>query len=100
MREAGVYSEIRPYDLSAEAILAFGATGVILSGGPESVVGEAAPEVAEAVLELGVPILGICYGMQALAAKLGLSAMQLCRPLPFKEGELPSLKRLRAELFE
>ena len=71
VREAGVYSEIRPYDLSAEAIAAFGAAGVILSGGPESVGDESSPEVAEAVLELGVPILGICYGMQALAAKLG-----------------------------
>jgi len=71
VREAGVYSEIRPHDMPGEAIEAFGAAGVILSGGPESVAAERAPEIADAVLELGVPILGICYGMQALAAKLG-----------------------------
>jgi GMP synthase (glutamine-hydrolysing) len=71
VREAGVYSEIRPHDVVEREIAAFGAAGVILSGGPESVAADRAPEVAEAVLALGVPILGICYGMQALAAKLG-----------------------------
>ncbi len=71
VREAGVYSEIRPHDLSASETAAFGASGVILSGGPESVFAERAPAVSDAVIGLGVPILGICYGMQALAAKLG-----------------------------
>lgn len=71
VREAGVYSEIHPHDLSAEAITAFQAAGIILSGGPESVAGEDAPVVSDAVLDSGVPVLGICYGMQALAAKLG-----------------------------
>ncbi|HSG65384.1 MAG TPA: glutamine-hydrolyzing GMP synthase [Gammaproteobacteria bacterium] len=71
VREAGVYSEIRPHDAAAREIAGFGAAGVILSGGPESVAAAHAPEVAESVLALGVPILGICYGMQALAAKLG-----------------------------
>ena len=64
MREAGVYSEIRPHDLAASEIEAFGAWGVILSGGPESVTAERAPVIDDAVLALGVPVLGICYGMR------------------------------------
>jgi len=71
VREAGVYSEIHPHDMPAEALQGFQATGIILSGGPESVAADDAPEVSDAVVESGVPILGICYGMQALAAKLG-----------------------------
>jgi len=71
VREAGVYSEIRPHDVAAADIRSFGAAGVILSGGPESVAAAEAPQINDAVLELGVPVLGICYGMQALAAKLG-----------------------------
>jgi GMP synthase (glutamine-hydrolysing) len=71
VREAGVYSEIHPHDMPADAIKSFQAAGIILSGGPESVAGEDAPAVSDAVLATGVPVLGICYGMQALAAKLG-----------------------------
>ena len=71
VREAGVYSEIHPHDLSAEAITSFQASGMILSGGPESVGSEDSPAVSDAVINSGVPILGICYGMQALATKLG-----------------------------
>ncbi len=71
VREAGVYSEIHPHDMDADALKAFQASGIILSGGPESVVGDDAPAVSDAVIDAGVPVLGICYGMQALAAKLG-----------------------------
>jgi GMP synthase (glutamine-hydrolysing) len=71
VREVGVYSEILPYDASPEAIAEFAPTGIILSGGPESVGAEGSPRIADALVERGVPILGICYGMQALAAKLG-----------------------------
>ena len=71
VREAGVYSEVHPHDMSAEALRAFQASGIILSGGPESVIGEDAPQLSDVVIETGVPVLGICYGMQALAAKLG-----------------------------
>ena len=71
VREAGVYSEIHPHDLSEEAITSFQASGMILSGGPESVGREDSPAVSDAVINSGVPILGICYGMQALATKLG-----------------------------
>jgi GMP synthase (glutamine-hydrolysing) len=71
VREVGVYSEILPFDADAADIRAFGPAGIILSGGPESVSAANAPAVAEVVFELGVPILGICYGMQALAARFG-----------------------------
>jgi len=71
VREAGVYSEIFPHDVADAEIVAFNPSGVILSGGPESVAADRAPGISDAMLALEVPILGICYGMQALAAKLG-----------------------------
>jgi GMP synthase (glutamine-hydrolysing) len=71
VREAGVYSEIRPWDCSAESIREFSPNGIILSGGPESVTIEEGPRASDAVFELGVPVLGICYGMQTMAAQLG-----------------------------
>lgn len=71
VREAGVYCEIHAYDLPGEAIRAFGARGVILSGGPQSAHLEGTARADPALFELGVPLLGICYGMQTLAAQLG-----------------------------
>jgi len=71
VREAGVYSEIHPWDMDEAALKAFAPAGVVLSGGPESVNLDDPPRVAQAVFELGVPVLGICYGMQAMAAQLG-----------------------------
>jgi GMP synthase (glutamine-hydrolysing) len=71
VREIGVFSEIRTPDLSAGDLRAMAPRGVILSGGPESVVGEATPKTPPEVFELGVPVLGICYGMQDMAAQLG-----------------------------
>ena len=71
VRECGVYSEIHPWDMHEDAIRAFAPAGVVLSGGPESVNIENPPRVAQAVFELNVPVLGICYGMQAMAAQLG-----------------------------
>src|SRR5690349_5648275 len=71
VRELGVYSELHPYDMSDEAVRAFKPKGVILSGGPESVADPASPRAPAAVWELGVPVLGICYGMQLMAAKFG-----------------------------
>jgi GMP synthase (glutamine-hydrolysing) len=71
VREIGVYCEIYPWDIEADIIRDFGARGIILSGGPETVTGEAAPHAQPVVFELGVPLLGICYGMQTLAAQLG-----------------------------
>jgi GMP synthase (glutamine-hydrolysing) len=71
VRELGVYCEIHPWDVSDAEVRAFGPRGVILSGGPESVSTERAPHAPAAVFELGVPVLGICYGMQTMAQQLG-----------------------------
>jgi len=71
VREAGVYSEIYAWDVGVDAIRAFAPKGIILSGGPESVVGAQQPKTDAAIYALGVPILGICYGMQDMAANLG-----------------------------
>ncbi len=71
VRECGVYSEIHPWDIEEGAIRKFAPAGVILSGGPESVNQDDPPHVAQVVFELGVPVLGICYGMQAMAEQLG-----------------------------
>ncbi|MGI9201851.1 MAG: glutamine-hydrolyzing GMP synthase [Woeseiaceae bacterium] len=71
VRECGVYSELYPWDVADEAIRAFAPKGVILSGSPESVNLDVPPKVSQAVFELGVPVLGICYGMQTMAAELG-----------------------------
>lgn len=71
IREAGVYCEIYGYDADAEAIRDFAPAGIVLSGGPESVTIDQGPRAPEVVFELGVPLLGICYGMQVMAAQLG-----------------------------
>ncbi|MGD9593134.1 MAG: glutamine-hydrolyzing GMP synthase [Candidatus Berkiella sp.] len=71
VREAGVYCELHAFDWSQEAIEAFAPTGIILSGGPESVHLENTPKIAQIIFDLKCPLLGICYGMQALAHQLG-----------------------------
>ena len=71
VREQKVYCEIMPCTVSLEKIRAFEPGGLILSGGPWSVYGSDAPKVPKAVLELGVPVLGICYGLQFMAHHLG-----------------------------
>ena len=71
IRELGVYCEIHPWDLSDGEVRAFGARGVILSGGPQSVIESPAPIAPQSVFELAVPVLGICYGMQTMAQQLG-----------------------------
>jgi GMP synthase (glutamine-hydrolysing) len=71
VREAGVYCEIWPWDSAPAAIGEFRARGFILSGGPESVHAANGPRAPGVVFELGVPVLGICYGLHAMAAQLG-----------------------------
>jgi len=71
VRECRVYSELVPHDLSIARIKAYAPKGIILSGGPMSVYVDDAPQLDPAILELGIPVLGICYGMQSLALHLG-----------------------------
>ena len=71
VREVGVYCEIYPWDVSDVDVESFQPSGLILSGGPESAIGENAPVAPTVVFKLGVPVLGICYGMQTMAAQLG-----------------------------
>jgi len=71
VREIGVYCEIWPYDNCEEQIALQKPRGIILSGGPETVTGDDTPRAPRAVFDLGVPVLGICYGMQTMAAQLG-----------------------------
>jgi GMP synthase (glutamine-hydrolysing) len=71
VREANVYSEIVPHSMSAEEIRAKDPAAIVLSGGPSSVYEDGAPALDGAILELGVPVLGICYGFQAMATALG-----------------------------
>ena len=71
VREAGVYSEIRSFDISEEALSSFAPRGIVLSGGPESVTGSEGLPIPDAVFSAGVPVLGICYGMQAMAVRFG-----------------------------
>ena len=71
IRELGVYSEIVPFDTSAHAVAERRPRGIVLSGGPDSVYRDGAPRMERAILESGVPVLGICYGMQLMMHDLG-----------------------------
>lgn len=71
IREAKVYSEIVPHTLSAREVLALQPKGIVLSGGPASVYAKNAPKMDPAIFHLGIPILGICYGMQLLVKEFG-----------------------------
>ncbi|MDY7101873.1 MAG: glutamine-hydrolyzing GMP synthase [Actinomycetota bacterium] len=71
VREAHVYSEIVPHSISADEVARRRPKGIVLSGGPKSVHVEGAPSIDPAIYELGVPVLGICYGAQLLAQQLG-----------------------------
>ena len=75
VREAKVFCEIHPYDVSDDFIRSYGAQGIILSGGPSSVTEGDTPRAPEVVFQLGVPVLGICYGMQTMAQQLGGKVM-------------------------
>ncbi|MFI2810519.1 MULTISPECIES: glutamine-hydrolyzing GMP synthase [Microbulbifer] len=71
VRELGVFSEIRAFDMTEEEIRDYNPQGIILAGGPESVPEAGSPRAPQVVFELGVPVLGICYGMQTMAHQLG-----------------------------
>src|SRR5918995_7044369 len=71
VRECHVYSEIVPHDLPVDELAQLRPSGIILSGGPKSVYAPGAPEADPKLFELGVPVLGICYGQQVMARALG-----------------------------
>ena len=71
VREIGVYCELLPHDISDDDIKALKPNGIILSGGPESLTETHTPRISETIFNLGCPVLGICYGMQAMALQLG-----------------------------
>lgn len=71
IRDLGVYSELLPYNTSVERLRELAPKGIVFSGGPSSVYAEDAPRIDPGVYELGVPIFGICYGMQLMAHQLG-----------------------------
>ena len=71
VRECNVYCEIHSYRMTIDEIRAYNPIGIIFTGGPNSVYLESSPHVDPAVFELGIPILGICYGCQLMAHTLG-----------------------------
>ncbi|ODC02317.1 glutamine-hydrolyzing GMP synthase [Terasakiispira papahanaumokuakeensis] len=71
VRELGVFSEIRAFDMSEAEIREFNPKGIILAGGPESVTELGSPRAPQGIFEMGLPILGICYGMQTMSEQLG-----------------------------
>ncbi|MGH6818194.1 MAG: glutamine-hydrolyzing GMP synthase [Methylovirgula sp.] len=107
VREAGVYCEIAPFGRAAEAFAALKPKAVILSGGPRSVLDQDSPRAPQAIFDSGVPILGICYGEQVIAAQLGgkvaagdnrefgRAEVEILRDSPFFEGVWQKGKRYR-----
>ena len=71
VRELGIYAEIRPFHISRDEVEGFGAGAIILSGGPNSVSDEGAPTIGTWIFDQGVPVLGICYGLQLTCQLLG-----------------------------
>ena len=71
IREIGVFSELKSHKISADEVRAINPVGIVLSGGPNSVYEEGSFDIDPEIFELGIPILGICYGMQLLTHKLG-----------------------------
>src|SRR4051812_2312964 len=71
IRDLGVFSELLPYDIKADRLREMQPKGIVFSGGPASVYAEGAPKCDPAIFDLGVPILGICYGMQLISAHFG-----------------------------
>ncbi|KMZ11920.1 GMP synthase [glutamine-hydrolyzing] [Candidatus Burkholderia humilis] len=90
VRESHVYSEIHPYDVDETFIRDFAPKGIILSGGPNSVTEAGSPRAPQIVFDLGVPVLGICYGMQTMAEQLG-GKVELGKVREFGYAEVQAL---------
>ncbi len=71
VRDLGVYCDLKPFEMTAKEIKAYDPIGIIFTGGPNSVYDEASPRIGREILELGIPVLGICYGCQLIAHTLG-----------------------------
>ena len=71
VRECGVYCEIKSYQTPLEELRTLSPAGIIFTGGPNSVYDERSPHIGREIFDMGIPILGICYGCQLLAAELG-----------------------------
>lgn len=99
VREIGVYCELWAWDVTEEQIREFNPTGIILSGGPESTTEENSPRAPEYVFNAGVPVLGICYGMQTMAMQLGgLTEASDHREFGYASVELKAADALFAKL--
>jgi GMP synthase (glutamine-hydrolysing) len=98
IRECQVYSQILPYDTKARDIAKLNPKGLILSGGPSSVYGKKAPHPDKAIFELGIPILGICYGVQLMAHFLG-GKVEFSERREYGPGQL-EIKAGQCPLFE
>ncbi|MFF2158493.1 glutamine-hydrolyzing GMP synthase [Paenibacillus chitinolyticus] len=99
IRDLGVYSELLPYNTSADKIRELNPKGIVFSGGPVSVYGEGSPAVDPAVYDLGIPIMGICYGMQMIAHQLnGKVERAATREYGKSEVEFQSHSRLAKNL--
>ena len=99
VREIGVYCEIYSYDVSDEKIIQFNAKGIILSGGPETVLEENTPRIPNIIFDLNIPVFGICYGMQAMAQQLGGEVIAGdVRELGYAQLELHGNSRLFSQI--
>lgn len=89
VRESKVYCEIYPYNMTADQVKTFAPAGIVLSGGPSSTYGDKAPHLEAAILELNIPVLGICYGMQEMVVQLG-GKVEKTREREFGQAEMTS----------
>ena len=99
IREFGVFSELKSHKITADEVRAINPIGIILSGGPNSVYAEDAFGIDEEIFELGIPILGICYGMQLLTHKLGGKVVPAGDPANREYGQSTLRLRAQSELF-
>ena len=97
VRELGVYCELHPFDISEAFLAEYAPSGIILSGGPASVYEGDTPRVTDQVFLSGVPVLGVCYGMQAMAAQLG-GGVESSKTREFGYAEIRA--RGHSKLFE
>ena len=100
VREQNVYCEIKPYTISMEEIRAFNPMGIIFTGGPNCVYLEESPHVDPAVFQLGVPILGICYGCQLMAHTLGGQVTEAQDDSAREYGKTPTYYDTTCKLFK